>query len=498
VQDPPDLTIAPTAGAYRTVQDAPIDPALVAAWQDEILDVRKRLSVLALEDEKYAQLAQRAEHLAQDLARAQSVVDGTVYRIASVHRPLLVKRVATHSKRGVRAGSGPVTLRLLGHAHFAPMIGPRPTRHRARLVEYEWVALRGPAPQANGFEILARLEPLPDGSQIIRRMPNLSAGASVLDIERWRGQAQWCDHCQTLRRRNHTYLVWNQQSGEIRQVGKSCLRDYTGTDLPEAVLKHAEQYYALVHAISTYSGEWQIERRDTHVAYRTSHFMIACAMLVREEGRYWTKSSLALYEQDRATAPRAWQRLIAMHDPQTRADLSARERDALKIQPEDRALAGRVLRFADELEEDSEYVANLRAWARQEFVTRRGAATLGSAFALYADSLREKPERQALDEHFGEVGKRYALELKVKRVIELYDPMGRPFWMCVFEDGSGRSFRCTRSRPDLEAGALYSLHATMKAHDESDRFGKVTVLANPRAIREMLATEDSETPRQGR
>lgn len=37
-----------------------------------------------------------------------------------------------------------------------------------------------------------------------------------------------CEHCNTRRNRKSTYLVRNTKSGEVRQVGKTCLKEYTG------------------------------------------------------------------------------------------------------------------------------------------------------------------------------------------------------------------------------------------------------------------------------
>ncbi len=37
-----------------------------------------------------------------------------------------------------------------------------------------------------------------------------------------------CDHCGTNHKRRYTYLVQNTETGEFKQVGKACLKDYTG------------------------------------------------------------------------------------------------------------------------------------------------------------------------------------------------------------------------------------------------------------------------------
>ncbi len=484
----PDLTIAPAAGAYRTVQDSEIDPAIVYAQQKQLARLHRKLSTMNPSDPASAALRAEAANIQAQVSQAQRHLDGTVYRIASINREILAKRVKSLSKRGIRAGSGPVIMRLLGHAHLAPLVGSvrlgEPLPSRARMVEYEWIALRGPEPRAEGYEIIARLEPLPDGhAQIIRRMPNISPAAAALDIESFRGRAQYCDHCNTLRRRKNTYLLYSDEAGDLKQVGRTCLADYTGTELSEAVLKHAEAYYQLVSSLSRYKGDYEIPRHAVESGYKVKQFLVACAQLVREDGRYYTKASLALYEQDKATAPRAWQRLRQINDPKVLAQMTPEARECLAAKDVDRSLARKVYEFLCAFDDGSEYAANLRGYCSQPYVTRRGAGTVGSAFALYAKSLQPPAEDHRLNEHFGIIAQRYPLRLQVERCLELQDSFGSAFWMYVLQDEAGRSYRFTRSRFDLDVGGLYDLNATIKDHDDSERFGRVTVLANVRSIK---------------
>lgn len=54
----------------------------------------------------------------------------------------------------------------------------------------------------------------------------------------WYSVPSYCDHCNTNRRRKTTFIVENEQ-GEQKQVGKSCLKDYTGIN-PAAVVAAEE------------------------------------------------------------------------------------------------------------------------------------------------------------------------------------------------------------------------------------------------------------------
>lgn len=66
--------------------------------------------------------------------------------------------------------------------------------------------------------------------------------------ERYRDAEPYCEHCHTKRARKDTYVVYNEETGEFKQLGKSCLKEYTnGLSLNMAAmvlewLKEVEEY----------------------------------------------------------------------------------------------------------------------------------------------------------------------------------------------------------------------------------------------------------------
>jgi hypothetical protein len=111
------------------------------------------------------------------------------------------------SQRGRRFGTGPIALRELGR------------REGEVLVE-----LSGEPPRPEGWEVVGRLDHRDGGPG------RLGFATRDLDRAAWSGAGPWCEHCGLLRRRTVTYLV-RRGGGEIRQIGSSCLREYTGHDL---------------------------------------------------------------------------------------------------------------------------------------------------------------------------------------------------------------------------------------------------------------------------
>lgn len=86
------------------------------------------------------------------------------------------------------------------------------------------------------WNIIAQIEKQNDFNFILPFAPDLEIDPT------WRTMPLYCDHCGTNRARKNTFLVQNTD-GTIKQVGKQCLRDYTGIS-PEMAILHK-----LVHDI---------------------------------------------------------------------------------------------------------------------------------------------------------------------------------------------------------------------------------------------------------
>ena len=79
-----------------------------------------------------------------------------------------------------------------------------------------------------GWDFLAYIEHTRNGGNVVSKVTN-----EPLD-QHWYTATPSCDHCHSNRDRRYTCLVRNTDTGEIKQVGKSCLRDYTGMDMEVA------------------------------------------------------------------------------------------------------------------------------------------------------------------------------------------------------------------------------------------------------------------------
>lgn len=103
--------------------------------------------------------------------------------------------------------------------------GQRVYRTWTEIVKYIDIEVEGRA-EINGWQFAASLEYTSKGNLI----------KSAIDVEipsRYYDCEPWCEHCKTKRDRAKSYIVYNGE--EFKQVGKSCLRDFTGGLSAEAV-----------------------------------------------------------------------------------------------------------------------------------------------------------------------------------------------------------------------------------------------------------------------
>jgi hypothetical protein len=94
--------------------------------------------------------------------------------------------------------------------------------------------------------------------------------------------ARSCEHCNTNRRRNNTYVVLNRKTNEFKIVGSECLKDFTGHKSPEAYLKIYNNIFSFLD--EPYSVGYKYSPSMTPLELLSFAFMI-----VREMGGFYSK-----------------------------------------------------------------------------------------------------------------------------------------------------------------------------------------------------------------
>ena len=378
----------------------------------------------------------------------------------------LEAKIETLNRKAARYGTGPIALTV--HAHED---APRDD------VWYSWVEVEGAAPCIAGWEFVATLAH-EEGGTMLRTVPT----AELADGELRRfydATPDHCDHCNTRRRRNDTYVVRNTSTGELKQVGKSCLRDFLGGLSPARALAMAAYLRDAEDALSEdYSGGTPSE----YVA-RIHEFLTFTAAAVRRFG-YLSKSAAA--DDETSTASLVWSMLF----PFSQAQRDASDKFRRNLTEADSARAAEVLARArahfagDNL---SEFEHNLRVIVAGETIRLRQAG-----YAAFLVSWLEREEGKAAEasrraeaaqasRHFGTVKKRETFRLTVRKIVD-WESMYGFTHLHLMADESGNVAVWKSSSARLETGVTYDVKGTVKEHSDYNGTAQ-TVLTRCKAER---------------
>lgn len=280
-----------------------------------------------------------------------------------------------------------------------------------------------------------------------------------------------CDHCDTNRRRNDTFVV-QDDLGELRQVGRNCLADFLGsaTFSPENILGYLSGLEAASHSI-----DWDSSFGGGKVKVGVGTIVLAAAACVDAFG--WTPRSKSGVDA-RATADDVMQYLFP---PKYQDEGHKRFVEAIRahftpgLKDEAKAAVEWAKNLSAKETQNSEYLYNLKTVAHLEAVNADKLGIVASLIAAYRreqDSLRRFEAKARASGHLqAEVGQRLVLTVTLKEMRTFETVYGFSH-KCELETEDGVVLVWWASNdptigPDAWAkGEKRTVKATVKKHDE--------------------------------
>jgi hypothetical protein len=394
----------------------------------------------------------------------------TTYKIPASRLSELEKRIAKINKRADKLEKPPVSLIIGDTERITVKQGGSLALRMGTSFSYEAVNVEviGETPVLNGWEFLTTVLHRPAGNEFV----NLP-GTSEADLSNFVFTDKDCDHCHMKRVRNATFIVRNVESGELKQVGSTCLGDFTGYHSPQAAAKAVENIYNLFRDLRTWTGS--TAGRTTRTFF-LEEWMAFVAYSVRTHGFVSRNKSEDTGQE--ATTDRAKRHILA----------AGNNEDVPVPTDEDFATAQRVITFVREnlTQPSNDFETQLAAAYASDMEGAVAENTMGLTAAGFAYMWRHlKDQAQAVAQknqtYYGEVGGKYNLILKVERIGNGFES-NAGFWTVPvnFTDAHGHHFVwfSTARNLNLEAGKTYVMRGTVKAHNVSRYNGdKQTVLS---------------------
>lgn len=272
-----------------------------------------------------------------------------------------------------------------------------------------------------------------------------------------------CEHCKTHRYRKDGYLLRDGASGDYKQVGSSCLEDFTGID-PGAALFLARMSEIVRFAEGELEEFGHSGRAN---AVSTRDYLADVSFIAENMG--FISSAKAREEGGAATYEEA---LSLRHATQKNESLHEKYWDQIERH---RAKAEAIREWVSQKTEESTFDRNVKLLLQADAIAldRKHLAFAAATVPMYNRSLSAEAEVCKPSEHVGKPGQKMTSILTVDRVVRIEGYYGMSD-LVLMHDQDGNRFKWkTGACPDeiRQDGVGRSMEAAFKVKGHDDYKG---------------------------
>lgn len=312
------------------------------------------------------------------------------------------------------------------------------------------VTIVGEPPVLKGWRVLGTLYHAGEAGNVVNSLPYQTIP------EEYRFADATCDHCGWERNRKDTFVLENTDSGEVKQVGRSCLGDFTEAKDVKAMINAVDWLVQAKNAIKEATGMGAYDGYSVTVR----RYLAAAVQAVTDHG--WMPKKRGNLFNENPTYMRA---CCYFHNAEYGApDPKHHISDAAFDKADEIvAWAWDDLRTADEL---NDYLHNVMSVILTDVIDfRRGGALLASAPAAFnrKDEVKETPA----SDFIGKVGGKVKAFVEVLWIKAMANNYGKgDIYLYKFKDEQDNRVCWFASRDqELAVGDVVEIKGTVKKHN---------------------------------
>jgi len=325
------------------------------------------------------------------------------------------------------------------------------TLERFVIVEVEGKAI------INDWQFVATLEHTENGN-IIRNATSIELPVKYLTVK------PICEHCNSNRQRKDTYIIRNIITNELKQVGKSCLRDYTNGMNAEMVASYLS-YFEYLTELNNHESLGGFTRHYIDI----NNYLLNVAEAIRNYGFI---SKQKAYEQNKE--PTTSKVNMLMYDT---SKYAKEERKKINYNPEreeNKKLVTDALNWIKTQETNGGYLHNLKMVCLKDYAEFRDCGLLASLLPAYYKALeteKQRLEREAKQankkesQYIGNIGEKITIQATIKYITS-YETQYGITRIYKLTDNDGNVLVWKTSTTIEESETLKTITATIKAHSE--------------------------------
>ena len=305
--------------------------------------------------------------------------------------------------------------------------------------------------KANGWTVRAKIEHGENGNIVS------CFGGWQADAE-WYTAAARCDHCGTNRFRSVTFICENE-AGELKQVGRTCLKDYTGISPATAAM------WAEVTDICNEGFDCTEEEfvgRGLSRMYETELLLAHACDAIKEFGYRKTDAADSTRDQ-------VMRRVIEGDEPSAEGKAKAEKIIGWLLELSEKVDAGAGWNEVSDMERNCIPLVK-SGWANPKHVGR--LAYMPVDFDKYLEQKAKEEQREAeraaaaaSSSYVGEIGKRLEVETVSASLVTSWETDWGVTFLYKFFDAAGNVFVWYASRCIAICDAM-KIKGTVKDHSE--------------------------------
>lgn len=380
------------------------------------------------------------------------------YSIPKFKLEVFNKRIAKMSSKAKRLGLPEYKVEFLGE-EIKTVEGDNNTYN----VTFVNIQIEGDAPQIDGYNLVAMLEQL-NGENIVRRFDKETE--SVISTAELVHRTTECDHCGSNRKRKYIFVLENE--GELFQVGKSCLKDFTNCNYSaESIAKYYEDT-DILYELEYVTDDDFINYGSSISVHKVDDILAISMYFTIKEG--YKPSSYAM-----STKQEVCNYLFERNSLDEYKDMPSIE----ELVQAHTSTIEEVKKYFAEQPSNSDYIHNLQVILKSEFIEYKHFGYTVSAFSTYLKAFEREINKkrevvvetvettvQKDSEYVGEVGERNEYNLTFDRLVA-YEGFYGVGYMYFFKDGEGNVFLWgTNKELEFEKGENVLIVGTIKEHKE--------------------------------
>lgn len=292
--------------------------------------------------------------------------------------------------------------------------------------------------------------------------------------EIYRSTDSICEHCNTKRIRRDTYLLYNESTKEFKQVGKSCLQDFTNGLSAENVASYISWFDEIIE------GE-TVEALNGKKYYTVEDVILNAIETIKHYG--FISKAMAMESNDKFVKTTA-ERVIEFMFPNwfMNSDDILKEMEKIGYNPiteVNKAELRKMLEWLKKADNNSQYIYNLQTTVANEYCETRDFGLLASLPSAYFKAfereqeklLREqkRAEKQSLNankSYVGNVGERLDIDISTVECITSFPTDYGMMRIYRFDTVNGDILIWKTSNFIEHTDKVKKIKATIKNHSE--------------------------------